>query len=546
MFKNYYLFKKQTEEIAPQIINSVVYAVYTVHKNELIFDLKRLQDNKQLIISIDANRPYIFLSDFKNYKTDKLAIFETLYGEEIKSFEIAHNSKYIFLQFNTHEVHSFFFGPKPNILLYSFEKQLIDTFKSKDNKDLPQIPDLKGDLTEGYLNKLSGLSEKEDLAHWIKMILPAANNRMTAEIFFRYKSASNDHKDLNQGFYEIISKFKSELESGKVYIYQRKHQDIYLLLYKSQPLLQDSYTFDEFDSINKAWQVFVSQRERVIVENKLFNQVSNVIQRRRKALETALQNLQEAENIEERKKLADLTGNLLLTNKHKIPRGVDKVNLVNIFSADQEVLTIKLNPKKTTVENANHYFGKYKNSAEKRQLLELKRATYQKDYEGIYQLDEKRHNATVKDLIKIKETLINMNLLQDEAKKKQNPESLKFSFKRLILENKWDIYIGKNNVNNELLTFTFANKSDLWFHAQGVPGSHVLVRVPKKNTSVPKNIIDQAAQLAAANSKARHSSTVSVIYTEVRHLSKVRKALPGTVNVRNEKVIFVKPLNLNQ
>jgi predicted ribosome quality control (RQC) complex YloA/Tae2 family protein len=256
--------------------------------------------------------------------------------------------------------------------------------------------------------------------------------------------------------------------------------------------------------------------------------------------------LAEAEDVESRKQEADLKGNLIIANKHKIPRGSERVELENIFSDQQEKIVIKLNPKKTAVENATYYFQKYKNIAEKKQVIQLKKDTCSRELQELSQIEEKTSQAPIKDLIKIKEQLIAMNVMQAPVVKEKTKQSLKYAFKRLILENAWDIYIGKNNINNEQLTFEFANKWDIWLHAQGVSGSHVLIKLPGKNVTTPKHIIEQAAQIAAFNSKAKHSATVPVIYTQVRYVSKIRGALPGTVNVKNEKVIFVKPLDLNQ
>ena len=111
-----------------------------------------------------------------------------------------------------------------------------------------------------------------------------------------------------------------------------------------------------------------------------------------------------------------------------------------------------------------------------------------------------------------------------------------------MLNKDWEIFIGKNAENNEQLTFHFANKWDLWFHAQGVTGSHVILKLKHKNIHVPGSIIEKTAQFAAGYSKAQHSSTVPVIYTEVRYVSRIKNAPKGTVKTQNTNTIFVSPL----
>jgi predicted ribosome quality control (RQC) complex YloA/Tae2 family protein len=550
MFKNYYLFKKQVEEISPELLNCIVYLIYTVHKNELVFDLKSKSAAKQLIISINPSRPYIYLSDFVNYKSDKFNMFEMLYGQEIRSINIAENNKYVSLRLNNHSVCAYFYGPKPNIIIYDDANKPTSAFKSMKNIDFP-VPAvdkdfIHPDIDQKDITQKLHTAGKVNFKSMVKLIFPSANNRMIAELCYRCNSQNDDIVEANQDLIEVFLSFYKEIHSGRAYIHQKSFHNMFLLLYRSEQLLNDGYSAEQFTSVNKAWKIFNSQSQKNQEETKLYLQINSALIKRRKSLEIALEKLKEAENIEARKKMADLIGNLILTNKHKVPKGAANVELVNIFSEKQEMITIKLNPNKTAVENATHYFAKYKNPAEKKQVLGLKKASYSNELNELNQLTAEISNADIKTLQRIRDTLINMKILQDDKERIKSKEDLKFSFKRLILENKWDIYIGKNNINNELLTFSFANKSDLWLHAQGVSGSHVVIKVPKSDSSVPKNIIEQAGQLAAANSKAKHSTTVPVIYTEVRYVNKIRKAPPGTVNVRNEKVIFVKPLNLNQ
>lgn len=549
MFKNYYLFKKQVDEILPVIKNSIIFSIYTVHKNELIFDLKGEKGVLQLHINISLTQPYIFISDPVNYKTAKYNLFANLCGQEIKSLTIIPNNKYLLLELDYNMVGAYFFGSKPNIVVTKNDGTFEASFKTIKQNEPLENPLAQSGRKSPQKKEIADIiiSANGSLKELTKLIFPSANNKMVAEIAARL---GVEHSlNLESSYKPLLSveleKFYEDLDSSRAFIHRKEHHEMYLLLYKSKLLSEQGYVVEEFNSINKAWKIFNQQSQKTLTAEKLYNQVHNAINRRKKSLEVALAKLKEAENIEQRKAEADLKGNLILTNKHKIPRGAARVELINIFSETGEQLMIKLNPKKTAVENATYYFEKYKNAAEKKQVLNIKKDAHLQELQEVTILEESIANAQIKDLFKIKEQLIIMNILQSDHTKKKNPEALKYAFKRLILENMWDIYIGKNNVNNDLLTFSFAKKSDLWLHAQGVSGSHVIIKTAKSNTSVPKSIIEQAAQIAAANSKAKHSSTVPVIYTEVRYVSKIKKAPPGTVKVMNEKVIFVKPLSLN-
>ncbi len=112
-------------------------------------------------------------------------------------------------------------------------------------------------------------------------------------------------------------------------------------------------------------------------------------------------------------------------------------------------------------------------------------------------------------------------------------------FKRFRLDEKHCIYAGRSGAENDELTHEFASPSDLWFHAQGSAGSHVILKGADRSTS--RRMIETAAAVAAWFSKARNSRTVPVIYTEKRHVRKPRGSRPGTAVCQREKTIFVTP-----
>jgi len=104
----------------------------------------------------------------------------------------------------------------------------------------------------------------------------------------------------------------------------------------------------------------------------------------------------------------------------------------------------------------------------------------------------------------------------------------------------WSVLVGRCNAENDRLT-AGAAREDIFLHAQGCPGSHVILKTDGRSGGPPRKTLEEAARLAAYWSKARNSKTVPVNYTEVRHVNKPRGAAPGLVNIRNEKTLFVTP-----
>jgi len=300
-----------------------------------------------------------------------------------------------------------------------------------------------------------------------------------------------------------------------------------------------------YEDLNRAWWKFIGLSQDQDKQQRLRQLCSNGLKKRRQYILRSIEKIRDSENLYQRKEEAELKGNLLLTFKNQISKGQTIAELDNIFSEDNETLIIKLNPAKSVSENARRYFEKYKNIDEKKEIIQIKKDTLHSELTEVDTIIADLKTANYSKLIRIHEKLIAMKILQSQDKYSDKPTSIDFAFKKLIIDNDWEIYIGKNGPNNDLLTFSFANKWDIWLHAQGVPGSHVVIHHTHRKTIPPRHVLEKAAQIAAANSKARFSSTVPVIYTEARYVSRIRKALPGTVNVRNEKVIFVTPLLMN-
>jgi predicted ribosome quality control (RQC) complex YloA/Tae2 family protein len=112
-------------------------------------------------------------------------------------------------------------------------------------------------------------------------------------------------------------------------------------------------------------------------------------------------------------------------------------------------------------------------------------------------------------------------------------------FRRFVIDERHTVYVGRSDAENDILTHRFASPTDLWFHAQDSAGSHVILK--GAHASTPGKVIETAAAIAAYFSKARHSSTVPVVYAEKRHVRKPRKSKAGAALCSRGKTIFVKP-----
>ncbi len=115
------------------------------------------------------------------------------------------------------------------------------------------------------------------------------------------------------------------------------------------------------------------------------------------------------------------------------------------------------------------------------------------------------------------------------------------SFRRYLIEGRWELWVGRNNVENDLLTHDTAAPDDIWLHAQGVTGSHAVLRTGGRPETVPRQVLEKAAALTALHSRARHSALVPVIHTLRKYVRKPRRSPPGTATCQREKTLFAPP-----
>ena len=553
MFKNYYLFAQLLQEIKPSVVGHQIVRVFTFRKDELAIELS---NNYLLLIGISAHEPYLFLKEKKRITRPMFALFETIYGQTVTQIALLNFDKHLTMELSKFRLEALFFPPHNNVFLFS-GKDLIDLFKEK--KDYPahlppqvQKLDLRNPDSEILLKMIKNEGE-EGLLYFLKNNFAALNKTLTNEILFRVNlapesklSALNDQQIEN--LIQVLLQIGEELRSGRAYLYFDQFNRVQKIALIPLHHLGPDVSTKTFTSVNQALGAFYYERRIHQEFEKLKSTCKSALQKRLTFLERSLQRLKQNADLGKRKAEAELKGNLLLTFKNQIPAGVREVELKNIFTQSEETVKIRLNPAKSVVANAQRYFNKFKNIKHDAQVLQIKMDTYQKEIAEIKQLLQQLEQITTLQRLKtFSRRLKEMRLLQEDsgAKREISGENLKYAFNRLILDGQWDVYIGKDGPTNDLLTFSFANKWDIWLHAQGVPGAHVIIRVPNRNQEPPAHVIEQAARIAAAHSKAAHSSTVPVIYTQARYVSKMRKAPPGTVKVQNEKVLFVSPMNLN-
>lgn len=233
----------------------------------------------------------------------------------------------------------------------------------------------------------------------------------------------------------------------------------------------------------------------------------------------------------------NLYGQLLLTYGYSIKAGSSSYDAVDIFNENSNTIKIPLDINLTAYENAEKYFKKYKKlkSAEEHISNQINIATDEINFlnDQLYYIGECK---TVQDTDEIALLLTEQGYIKNLQNKKTQQVSTPHHF---ISSDGFDIYVGKNDKQNEYLTHKFAKKQDIWLHTKIIAGSHVIIKTNSKQ--VPKNTILQAAQLSAFFSKARNSQNVPIDYTTVSYVRKIRNAPLGKVTYSNYTTLYVTP-----
>ncbi|EUB25201.1 fibronectin-binding protein A, N-terminal domain protein [Streptococcus sp. AS20] len=290
----------------------------------------------------------------------------------------------------------------------------------------------------------------------------------------------------------------------------------------------------EFPSLSQLLDAFYqdkAERDRVNQQaSELIHRVENELEKNRKKLKKQEQELVATENAEEFRQ----KGELLTTFLHQVPNNQDQVELDNYYTSEK--ITIVLDKALTPNQNAQRYFKKYQKLKEAVKhltgLIEETKETIQ----YLESVETALSQANLTEIAEIREELIQTGFIRrrqrEKIQKRKKPE------KYLSTDGQTIILVGRNNLQNDELTFKMAKKEELWFHAKDIPGSHVVIT---GNLQPSDEVKTDAAELAAYFSKARLSNLVQVDMIEVKKLNKPTGGKPGFVTYTGQKTLRVTP-----
>ncbi|MDS0527316.1 NFACT family protein [Clostridium sp. SHJSY1] len=336
----------------------------------------------------------------------------------------------------------------------------------------------------------------------------------------------------------ISSYFKNLLTISEFLIYKDNaglYKDFYC--YKFKYIFKDLCT-EEYSSPSIMLDHFFNIKDK---QERLTNRSTDLqklihtnIERCKKKSKILNENIEEGQN----KDIYKIKGDLLTSYIYTIKQGDTDANIQNFYSENGEYIKISLDQYKTPSENIQSYYKKYNKlkKSEEWAIEQLKKNEEELEYLNSV-LTNIQNVDSYNEIEQIKLELMETGYIKHKISKKGTKKTKTDKPLHFISSTGFDIYVGKNNIQNDYLSLKFAHRNDLWLHTKEIPGSHVII----KGIDIDATSIEEAAIIAAYYSKGKTNSKVPVDYTEVRNLKKPNGAKPGMVIYYTNKTIYADP-----
>lgn len=551
MVSHYFTLSALAQELQPSIAGAKITDLFTQQKNEMIIRLEREGTESALAISVDPELNYIYLRDsFARAKKNSADVFPRLAGAMMESISIVPHDRVMVITTDAHcSLHLRLYNTvRSNIFLLDGGGTVAERFKQGEEhagefraasrEDSGIVPE----SAELFIGRFRSNS-MGTLYAGVKKILPIFGSTYTREALHRAGIADENiaavaiTDDILLRIFTAARAIEEERKKPRPIIYYRADVPAVFSIVRLEHL--SGAKQETFDSINRGVRTCVFQlfRTRRIDSEKehLLERLKRIAAASRRSLEAAGQQLADAERSAEFEK----AGTLLMGNLDLVAKGMKEAIVPDILNGGPEV-RIVLDPKFSPVKNAERYFAKAKKAKLARKELDERRTELtQRDAllsKMLLHLDQSRSADEVREFrSSYAKELADMRIGGGAKDEEQ------FPFRRFTVAGGFEVWVGKNSANNDLLTMKYAKPNDLWFHARGSSGSHTVLKVPDPARPPSREAIHAAAGIAAYYSKMRNASSVPVAYCERKYVRKTKGLAEGAVYLDREKVILAPP-----
>ena len=548
-------------ELHSNLVGGRISKISMPEDNELIFTIKNNAKTYRLLVSASASLPLVYLTDVnkpapkvapaflmllrKYIGTAKINDIFQMGLERILCFELEHLNELGDLSHKRMYIE--IMGKHSNIIFTDENNKIIDSIKriSANMSSLREVlPGREYFLPEELKKKELLNTELEEFIEILKsreyplsksiyMNFAGISPLIAEEIILRaslpsqapstslseleythlFHTIHNLLEDINTHNFtpNIIYKGEEAIEFSSINLYSYEGKE---------------YKKESFDSVSKMLYDFYSSREAFVLNRQkssdLRRIVNTALERASKKYDLQEKQLQDAD----KKDIYRVYGDLLNTYGYSLKGGESSFTTENFYDDNKEI-TIPLDKNKSAKENAKKYYDKYAKLSRTTKALSEEILKTKNDIEHLQSIQTALEvSSDDESLSQIRQELVDFGYIKKHSSaKKQKIASHPYHY---ISSDGYDIYVGKNNYQNEELTFKVATGNDWWFHAKGIPGSHVILK-SNNEEELPDRAYEEAAALAAFYSKAKDVDKVEVDYIQKKNIKKVAGAAPGFV-----------------
>lgn len=560
-------------ELQP-LIGGRVEKVFQPSREEIIISIRTRSGSKKLYISANAGSARVHITEKQPDNPQTPPMFCMLMRKRLgsgKLIDIRQDGleRILFLDFEcinelgdivTVTLACEIMGRCSNLIIIDANGKIIDSIKRVDeeiSRERLVLPGMKYTMPprDERLNFLT--AEPEEIVKHLRETHPAELSKALIRIFEGispilarewtffagrgvYLQSDTIDGDLLERLLYIIKKTKHQLISEECCFSAASTKEGLLKDFSFIRLNQFGtlmYT-KELSTASELLDYFFFERDRAVRTkqraNDLFKLLVNLTERTSRRIAAQKTELAACADKEHFK----LCGDLISANMYSVKKGDTSLTADNFYEDGCPKLTIELDVRKTPSQNAQHYYNEYKKcvTAEKVLALQIEKGEEELQYlDSVF--DALTRADSENDIIQLRLELREQGYIKSGGSKTKPPKALPpLEYKS---SDGYTVLVGRNNLQNDKLTLKFAEKTDIWLHTQTITGSHVIIVTDGENP--PDRTIEEAAIIAAVNSKGRESNLVPVDYCLAKYVKKPSGAKPGKVIFTNYKTAFVKP-----
>ena len=560
------------KEFQDTIVGGKINKIAQPEADELLITIKNNKTQYRLLISASASLPLIYFTDKNKISPLTAPNFCMLLRKHISSgkivsiiqpdmeraieFRIEHLNELGDICYKTLVVE--IMGKHSNIIFLNEERMILDSIKHISgnvssvrevlpgrNYFLPKTQEKYNPLTVSEEEFFSFVCEKTTtLAKALYTSLTGISPCIAEEICFRASlDGSQPAKSLDgpakEHLFHTFQRVMEDVQEGNFQpniVYNEKEEPVE---YAALPLTKyGNAPVKNFSSMSQVLEQYYAQKDQITrirqKSSDLRRIVQTALERNRKKLDLQSKQMKDTQKMDKYK----VYGELINTYGYNLEEGCKSFQALNYYT--NEEITIPLDPTMSPQENAKKYFDRYNKLKRTAQALEEQLKDTQEEIQHLESISTALDIALQEnDLSQIKDELTEYGYIKKNYSGNKKKAMAKSKPLHYISSDGYHIYVGKNNYQNDELTFKFATGNDWWFHAKKMAGSHVIVK--SNNEELPDRTFEEAGRLAAYYSSGRTAPKVEIDYIQKKHVKKPNGAKPGFVVYYTNYSLMIEP-----